>query len=383
MLRAEFFETIRQKLDKIDKTTLQSLMSDIFEDFDIMRTALNSMTEGILVTDNDRKVYFANKMAIKNLHIKTASISNEPLENVVGDKNVINTIEQALQNEEKLTELELRTENDEYISLSVHPLVKKSAIIGSIIISQDITLDKENEKKLQRAENLAAVSTISAGIAHEIKNPLSAISIHVQLLQDQVKACKCENSDDMKYCLNVVNDEINRLSDIVNNFLFAVRPITPTLMPMKFNDFLDKFVRFISPEVKEKNILLVKSYSDLPEVLLDEKIFKQAVLNLTENSIAAVKDTDNPTIELEAYTRDDYVILNVIDNGQGIPEEVQSKIFNPYFTTKSNGTGLGLAILYKIIKEHNGEISFTSQPEHTVFTVRLPITFRQSNLLEE
>ena len=194
MLRAEFFETIRQKLDKIDKTTLQSLMSDIFEDFDIMRTALNSMTEGILVTDNDRKVYFANKMAIKNLHIKTASISNEPLENVVGDKNVINTIEQALQNEEKLTELELRTENDEYISLSVHPLVKKSAIIGSIIISQDITLDKENEKKLQRAENLAAVSTISAGIAHEIKNPLSAISIHVQLLQDQVKACKCENS---------------------------------------------------------------------------------------------------------------------------------------------------------------------------------------------
>ena len=186
MLRAEFFETIRQKLDKIDKTTLQSLMNDIFEDFDIMKTALNSMTEGILVTDNDRKVYFANKMAIKNLHIKTANISNEPLENVVSDKNVIQTIEQALQNEEKLTEVEMRTENDEYISLSVHPLVKKSAIIGSIIISQDITLDKENEKKLQRAENLAAVSTISAGIAHEIKNPLSAISIHVQLLQDQV-----------------------------------------------------------------------------------------------------------------------------------------------------------------------------------------------------
>ena len=154
-------------------------------------------------------------------------------------------------------------------------------------------------------------------------------------------------------------------------------------MPVKFNDFLDKFVRFITPEVKEKNILLVKSYSDLPEVLLDEKIFKQAVLNLTENSIAAVKNADNPTIELEAYTRDDYVIFNVIDNGIGIPDDYKSKIFNPYFTTKSNGTGLGLAILYKIIKEHNGEVTFTSQPGQTVFTISLPITFRQSNLLGE
>ena len=274
----------------------------------------------------------------------------------------------------------LDSNNPKYISFSLYPLAKEGKIIGNIIILNDITLEKENKNKLRQAESLAALTTISAGIAHEIKNPLGAISIHIQLLEQELDKYKQGFSKDFKYSIEVIKEEIERLNNIVVDFLITVRPLKAELMLTNLNIFLDKFVNFITPELESKNIIIRRNFSDLPDVWLDEKYFKQALLNLIKNSIASIKE--NGIIEIEAYQKQNYLFLNIIDNGSGITEEIQPKVFNPYFTTKNTGTGLGLTIVYKIVKEHKGEISFSSKKGETIFTIKLPLSYIKEGLIE-
>ena len=156
-------------------------------------------------------------------------------------------------------------------------------------------------------------------------------------------------------------------------------------MPVNLKEFLDKFLDFILPELDTNHIKLKKNYSNLPDIWLDENHLKQALLNLIQNSIHSIKDRGNEDafIEIESFQEKNYVFINIIDNGIGIDEHIQTKIFDPYFTTKNYGTGLGLTIVYKIIQEHNGDISFSSNKSgETIFTLRFPIKYIEEGLIE-
>ena len=384
MINSNFLSTLKKKIDKLDIHTIKNLISDLIEELEMTKTVFNSMSEGVIVIENDDKIIFINKIALKILEINSNLVLGESIENTIPNNQIKSVIKTAIKNEEKIINYEFRinSEYTEFISLSLYPLVKNGKIIGNVIVIKDISLAKENERKLRHAEGLAAITIISAGIAHEIKNPLGAISIHVQLMEQEMKKCSCSLSEDLKYSLNVVKEEIDRLSEIVNNFLFAVRPLKPDLMLTNYKLFLDKFIALIHPELKSKKIKLLKNYSELSDIWMDEKYFKQALLNLLQNSIASLVNEKNPTIEIDAYIDNNSVITEIIDNGCGIPEENQTKIFDPYFTTKKFGTGLGLTIFYKIIKEHNGDASFTSKPGQTIFYIKLPLPYIDERLIE-
>ncbi|HOV15058.1 MAG TPA: ATP-binding protein, partial [Spirochaetota bacterium] len=166
---------------------------------------------------------------------------------------------------------------------------------------------------------------------------------------------------------------------------FSVKPLKSVLMPVNLKDFLDKFLDFVLPELDTNHIKLKKNYGELPDIWLDENHLKQALLNLLQNSIHSIKEKgrDDGFIEIESYQEKNYVFINIVDNGKGIDENIRSKIFDPYFTTKSYGTGLGLTIVYKIIKEHNGDLSFSStKGGETVFTLRFPIKHIEKGLIE-
>jgi signal transduction histidine kinase len=194
-----------------------------------------------------------------------------------------------------------------------------------------------------------------------------------------MKQLKNNLSNDFKSSINVIKEEIDRLNKIVSDYLTTVRPLKAKLTLINLKKFLDKFIKLIQPELKSYGIKLQKNYSDLPEVWLDEKYFKQALLNLINNSISSIEN--NGIIEIEAFQKQNYAYINIIDNGKGIPYEIQSKIFDPYFTTKNFGTGLGLTIVYKIIKEHKGEISFSSNKDETIFSIKLPLSFIEKGLI--
>ncbi len=386
MISSNFFNTLKKKIDKLDKQTIKEILFETIKENENLKTVFNSMSEGVIVIDDERKVLLFNKTAIKLLGINQNFLNND-ITKVITKEHILNNILKLLANNETNSiELKIDSRYATFILLSLYPLISEGKIIGNIISVKDISQQKESEKKLRHAESLAALTTFSAGIAHEIKNPLGAIAIYIQLLEKDIKNCKCNKAKDLEHSINVIKDEVERLTEILNNFLFTVRPLKPEFMLVNLKPFLDKFAEFIILELKANNIKLKKNYSSLPDVWIDEKLFKQALLNLIQNSISAIKNRENKDeegiIEIDAYSQNNYVIIEITDNGIGIPEEIQNKIFDPYFTTKSNGTGLGLTIVYKIIKEHNGYISFISKKGETVFSIKIPCYNIEKGLIE-
>ena len=237
-------------------------------------------------------------------------------------------------------------------------------------------------------ENLASLTNLAASVAHEIKNPLGSISIYIQLLQKSISKARAtdEKIPDEKFLekyLDIINQEIDRLNNIIVDFLFAVRPISAELLPENPVKILESYIDFFKPELNEKNIILKTDFIEKsPKILLDEKLFKQVMINLVQNAIVAMPE--GGTLTISAKIKDDKYIISVTDNGIGMDENTVSRVFEPYFTTKVTGTGLGLTMVYKIIKEFGGNIDVKSEVgKGTIFTISLPIPQKKTHLLSE
>lgn len=286
-----------------------------------------------------------------------------------------------------------------FLKVSVLPFVKENEISGSIIRIEDETEAKNSEILVHRMENMRSLTNLAASMAHEIKNPLGAISIHIQLVQKALKKAREKDGKipDKKYFedyLDIVNDEIQRLNKTVVDFLFAVRPVNAALELLKADKILASAVDFFAPQFKEKNIAVkIDCAEDSPLLLLDGKLLREVVVNLAQNSLSAIEQMQEVKViknysgvfEIETKVEKEsekYIIL-VKDNGCGMDEETVSKIFEPYFTTKADGTGLGMTTSYKIIKEFGGDISVASEKfKGTTFKISLPIPQTEKKLLE-
>ncbi|HQB61090.1 MAG TPA: PAS domain-containing protein, partial [Spirochaetota bacterium] len=213
MINSSFLSSIRKKLDKIDGNTLKELVLELIEENETIKTVFNSMSEGVLVLDKEKKIIFVNKIFSKILGFNQADALGNPFENILKNAPIVDAINSAILNEDKILSDELKIDSNiaAFISLSLHPLVADGKIIGNIVIITDISQSKENEKRLRQAESLAALTTISAGIAHEIKNPLGAMSIHIQLLDREVNECQNGVSEEIKYSVDALKEETERL----------------------------------------------------------------------------------------------------------------------------------------------------------------------------
>lgn len=381
MMYSSFYTSIQKIIDKVDPSTLKNFLLDVIEENEVLKSLFNSMKEAVIVFDDDFHLFFFNKATLKFFSVTTKIEAINNLSEIISYEPLLNMLKSAVEKKEKIENFEflIDSENRKYLNLSLYPFIQKNKISGNILVMQDITEAIENKNRLRQAESLAALTTISAGIAHEIKNPLAAIGIHVQLLEEELKNMN-NLSQNAILSFNVIREEIERLNNIINDYLFTVRPLNSQLNLVNLGEFLDNFIEFIKPELEVYNIKIIKEYEKLPEVWLDERYFKQALLNLVKNSVEAIKN--DGVIKIKGYKKNNYVYISIIDNGPGIPIELQSKIFEPYFTTKSSGTGLGLTIVYKIIKDHKGEITFYSKEGETCFTIRLPLSFIEEGLIE-
>ena len=246
-----------------------------------------------------------------------------------------------------------------------------SEIFVSLI---DMTHQRELERRLFRSEGLAAIGELSAGIAHEIRNPLVAITTSVSLLKDEPQL-----SEEGQQLLDVVKEESDHLAAIVDDFLQFARPKKPSFHKEDINKLLSDVVNRYK-NWNGKKIRLVEDYgSNIPPVSLDKHQIQQVITNLVMNSIDAMDEDDVLTIKTEREKKmlEDVVHVMVTDTGVGISEEEITKIFQPFYSTKEKGTGMGLAICRRIINEHDGEISVESRVgKGTTFSVILPINSR-------
>ncbi|WP_319476699.1 ATP-binding protein [Marispirochaeta aestuarii] len=381
----KFLNRALKKIGKLNIDQIRSLIMDVVQENELLEMVLYSMTDGVVVLDEKHSVILLNKAAERLFPFKNGDVVERPLWDALADSSLSEFFHKALVEHENIEDKEISLQTSastRVLSCTMMPLVREGRIQGGLLHIEDITEKKAKEARLRRAENLAALTTLTAGVAHEIKNPLGSISIHIQLIQKSLgNGANGKNTETIQNYLDIVNEEVERLNGIIVDFLFAVRPMDVNLVAQNLNDLVHELFEFIHYELEEQKIRLEFNLDDrMPELQLDVKYMKQALLNIVKNAISAMPE--GGTLRVETIARDDQVELSIRDTGVGIPEENMTKIFEPYFTTKDFGSGLGLTLVYKIIKEHQGEINLESREgEGTTFTITLPVPQKEQRLL--
>jgi nitrogen-specific signal transduction histidine kinase/DNA-binding NarL/FixJ family response regulator len=256
---------------------------------------------------------------------------------------------------------------------------------GTVLVAifEDLTEQRQLEAEIRRNDRLRVLGQLSAGVAHEIRNPLTGIATSVELLGDKVAG----DEDKEKY-IRVIMDEINRLNEIIRNLLNFARPAKPQLSTFGLAELSRRVARLLGDEARKKGVELgVEDYLKHENCNADVNQMTQVLLNVVLNSIQAcgrgdavkivLKNEESADGESQAFAR-----IDVIDSGTGVPPQIRSNLFEPFVTTKSQGTGLGLAISHQIMEEHHGQITCEFLKKGTCFTIRLPIETGAAHVLK-
>jgi len=232
---------------------------------------------------------------------------------------------------------------------------------------------KKSKSYIRRADRLASLGTLTAGLAHEIRNPLVAIKTFTQLLPERL-----EDEEFRNHFLNIASSEVDRISSLISELLEFARPSDPRLEFEDINSILDGMILLVSTETKKKQISIVKTYeSNLPPIKIDREQIKQVFLNILLNSIEATPEKGQITVKTRSFSKPDnepYIQIEFTDTGRGIPTEYLEDIFTPFFTTKDKGSGLGLSISHQIVQDHRGYIDVESElNKGTSFYINLPL----------
>ncbi len=262
-------------------------------------------------------------------------------------------------------ELHLGT-NKRIFQINITPLKTKSEDLQYIALIHDVTDIKRLEEQMMHSEKLSALARISAGLAHEIGNPLTSISSYVQLLREM------DLGEFANESLETISRHISRIAEIVRNISSFSKPTRGVTGPVNIKDVLDSTISLLKFDRRMKNIDIQINMGELPPVYADQNQLAQVFTNLIFNAADAMPDGGILTIT--AKQMEDSVEISFRDTGVGISEEYLNKVFDPFFTTKDKGTGLGLSVSFSIVKSFGGDIFVESKVgEGSVFTVRLPV----------
>lgn len=393
-----YAKRLAQKVAKLSNEQVESLLDMVLEENETLDAVMESLNTGLLICDKAGNLLLTNKTAERLLPFNATRVSlaeqrgmTTPVWNIIADSDISAFLRSVYEKPKNQTSEEFTLETAggsvRIIVVTALPLVQKKRVTGTLIQIEDVTDARNQQTLLRRMESLASLTNLAASVAHEIKNPLGAISIHIQLIQKALKKARAGDGmlPDRKFVenyLDVVNEEIDRLNRIIVDFLFAVRPIQAKLEPVNPNEIINSLMEFMKPEFEKADVELKLELLDKPpNLMLDVALFKQVIMNLAQNAVAAMKT--GGLLGINTQIKNDHFIITVADTGEGMDEQTCSRIFEPYFTTKANGTGLGLTMVYKIIKESAGEIDVRSFPgEGTIFTISLPIPQKERRSIE-
>jgi two-component system sensor histidine kinase AtoS len=336
---------------------------------------LSSMTNGLITIDLEKRIVTLNEMAERILGKKREGVAGLPLEEALGEHHPFSRMmTETLSHEEGIfhSELELKVKGGSLWLIASASLLTDGGgkKIGTLMIFQDITEIKALEEKLRQADRLAALGTLSAGLAHEIKNPLSAIKTFVQLLPKKV-----ENPSFMEKFNITVPREIDRINQLVEDLLELTRKRERPFVNLNVNQPILQVIDLYGEEMKKRNIVF-EDHLDrtLPFLPGDPERLYRTFSNLVINAIQAMPNGGFLFIFSELDQVGSVLKLTFRDTGIGMDEETSKNLFNPFYTTKDKGAGLGMALTRKIIEDHRGTIEVTSEKEKgTTFVLKLPV----------
>jgi len=348
---------------------LQSMRKETYQQVMDAKQCMGCMHEGFIVTSVDgtiietsqaaERILEAPSLSLKGRQVReicpVADTYDELIRQAVSGGRILNksVIVLAGEGKRKIVNMSVQRVGEGEKSHFVH-------------VFQDCADLRTMEERLVQAERLATIGRFASQIAHEIRNPLSSISLNVELLEDELK----DASDEAHNLIRSVLKELDRLNDIVSEYLQFSRFPKPHLKRGRVDDVIRSLVdNFKAPTTVKLEMSLA---SPSPEVWLDESLLRQVLENLVRNGAEAIDGSGLVRIETEVVDR--FLVIRVKDTGHGIAPEIQARLFEPFFTTKAKGTGLGLATSQQIIFEHNGHLVVESQPNKgSTFSILLPL----------
>jgi two-component system, sporulation sensor kinase E len=388
-MKAGFVEKLIGRLGKIGPEEVQNYFLRLAQEKGFLETVFNSIQEGVIVTDSKGRITYLNDAACQLFGLEADDSIGKRL-----DERVRGLDWNALSREGAVSrDLEIFYPSNRFINFYSVPLVIERKFdedkidisgeqVGHAIILRDITETRRSEQQTIESERLNALTLLAAGVAHEIGNPLNSLNIHLQLIEREARKHDGAKRAKLQESVEVARAEVNRLDSIITQFLRAIRPTRPRLRPENVNSIVEEAVRFFTPEIKDRDIVVEQELrSDLPLLDLDRDQMKQAFYNVIKNSFEAMKSRG--ILRIRTDKDDSHVMIKFNDTGGGISAENLSHVFEPYFTTKSSGTGLGLLIVRRIVREHGGELSIeSSEGKGLAVTIRLPQIGKRVRMLE-
>ena len=404
-MKSGFLDKLIERLGRIAPEDVQNYLLRLAQEKGFLETIFNSIQEGIIVTDATGRITYLNEAAsnlfglegddaigkrlderVRGLDWKSLTQSGGP---VSRDMEIFYPANRFI----NFYIVPLMIERHDSVAGDAvpgsepdrHPRSAPAAAtehVGHAMILRDITESRRSAQQTLESERLNALTLLAAGVAHEIGNPLNSLHIHLQLMERKIHELEGEARKELQESIDVARAEISRLDSIVTQFLRAIRPTRPELHPENVNAIVEEAVRFFTPEIKDRDIVVEQELrSDLPLLELDRDQMKQAFYNVIKNSLEAMKRRG--ILRIRTDKDDSHVLISFIDTGGGISAENLSRVFEPYFTTKSSGTGLGLLIVRRIVREHGGELSIQSnEGKGLTLTIRLPYIDKRVRMLE-
>ncbi len=390
--RTSALDKILGRLDDLDSVNLTNLVQRLARERRLLETVFDTIQDGILVLDQSGIIQYSNFTANRLLGIRDHQIGSLTLWKLIPDLiqalDIYYTDRMPDQQDRVISqELELTYPEKRFVRLYMVPLdetFSSGSEGGFAMVLSDITEEKVSTQEMIENERVSSIMNLSAGVAHELGNPLNSLNIHLQLMERQLQKMKpSPDRDKLAAQVSICKGEVDRLDHIIEHFLDAVRPQPPDLGgELDIHEALAEVLKVLEGELQNRGIEIdVEVTPNLPSIIADRNQIKQVLFNIIKNAMEATPKGGR--LEMRTTHDEEYVQMIVADNGQGISQDDMSKVFTPYFTTKSDGHGLGMMIVQRIMRDHGGQIRIDSREgTGTTVSLRFPRKDRRARLLE-
>ncbi len=379
-------DTAAQVSSKIEK--IGQRMRNVEEVFSALRENLNqilgNLQDGLVLFTGDGRTVLVSEAVRRFLGKGSEGILGRHAQEIFDRSTTLGrTLLDALESGTGLAKEEIHTESGRRIEASVdfiHDSAGNGAGLGALVMLHDLESEAAIESELELSRRMAAIGRLTSGVGHEVKNPINAIVVHLELL----KAKLGEAGAPAAKHLEIIEAEIHRLDRVVQTLVDFSRPVELQLREQDLGAVIADVLALARDELTLHNVKLASHMPDRPLIAkVDADLLKQAALNVIQNGAQAMSEGGRLTVTLEeervaadggsgAGSR--WAVLRVADQGPGIPADIREKIFDLYFTTKSTGSGIGLAMTYRILQFHHGSVEVQSKEgEGTEFQLRIPL----------
>ena len=366
---ADEYGAVTSKIDRLGRQ-----MRDAKEIFSALKENLDQMManlqDGVMLFTSDFRAVLVSASAERFIgRPRGEMLGSHPAEIFSLESRLGRAILEAFETRHSPNDEEIELEDGRRIQIALDFIEERGERIGALLTLRDAESVHRIEDEIELSRRLAAIGRLTSGVAHEVKNPINAIVVHLEVLRQKLS----QVDPDTRRHMDVISSEIRRLDRVVQTLVDFTRPFELHLADMDLRKLVDEVVLLASPEAERRSIHIERETSRAPlPVRIDADLVKQAVLNIVINGVQAMAEGGNLHIAIQR--EGESAIIAVRDEGPGIPTEIRDKIYNLYFTTKKGGSGIGLAMAYRVVQLHHGAIEFDSVEGHgTTFILRIPL----------